>query len=50
MNPFYFLKLFAWIAIVGLCCTIFLDYWLPILIGAVMFTLMVKAVTPRRHY
>jgi hypothetical protein len=48
MNPIYYLKLFAWIAIVGLCCSIFLDYWIPILIGAVTFTMLVRAATPGR--
>ena len=50
MNPIFYLKLFAWIAIVGLCCSIFFDFWIPILVGAVTLTLLVRAVTPRRHY
>jgi hypothetical protein len=49
MNPFQYLKTFAWIAIVGLCCSIFADYWIPILIGAVTFTLLVRAATPGRN-
>ena len=49
MNPIYYLKLFAWIAIVGLCCSIFIDYWIPILIGAVTFTLLVRGASPRRN-
>lgn len=50
MNPISYLKAFAWIAIVGLGCSIFIDYWIPILIGAVTFTLLVSAVTPRGHH
>lgn len=49
MNPVFYLKLFAWIAITGLCCLIFADYWLPILIGTVVLTLVVLMATPRRN-
>ena len=42
MNPTLYLKAFAWISIVALCCSIFSDFWLPMLIGAIAITLLVK--------
>ena len=42
MNPTAYLKGFAWISIVALCCSIFSDFWLPMLIGAALITLLVK--------
>ncbi len=49
MNPVPYLTAFAWIAIVGLCCMIFMDYWIPILVGTVVLTVLVALVTPRSH-
>ncbi|QTN34163.1 hypothetical protein HZ994_18170 [Akkermansiaceae bacterium] len=48
MNPIPYLKAFAWISIAALCCSIFSDFWLPILIGAVVITVLVKLATPPR--
>ena len=42
MNPIAYIKGFAWIAIVALCCSIFSDFWLPMLVGATVITLLVK--------
>jgi hypothetical protein len=42
MNASAYLKGFAWISIVALCCAILSDFWLPMLIGAVVITLLVK--------
>ena len=42
MNPIAYLKAFAWISIVALCCSIFSDFWLPMLIGAVAVTVIYK--------
>jgi hypothetical protein len=42
MNPIAYLKGFAWISIVALCCSIFSDFWLPMLLGAVVVTLLVR--------
>jgi len=44
MNPLLFLKGFAWISIVALCCSIFSDFWLPMLVGAIVFTLIYRAL------
>ena len=44
MNPTAYLKGFAWISIVALCCSIFSDFWLPMLIGAALIALIYKAL------
>jgi hypothetical protein len=48
MNPIPYLKAFAWISIVALCCSIFESYWVPMLIGALVITVLVKLATPPR--
>ena len=49
MNAFFYIKIFAWIAIIALSCTIFSDLWIPMLCGAVAVTLIGSLVaTPRR--
>lgn len=45
MNPVAYLKGFAWLSIIALSCSIFSDFWLPMLIGAVVLTLFVKILT-----
>ncbi len=42
MNPIPYLTAFAWLSIVALACSIFSDFWLPMLIGAGVVTLIVK--------
>jgi hypothetical protein len=42
MNPYSLILIFAWIAIVALACAIFSDFWLPMLIGAVVITLLIR--------
>lgn len=46
MNPYNYIKAFAWISIVALCCSIFSDFWLPMLIGAVVITVLVRLALP----
>jgi hypothetical protein len=49
MNPFTYIRIFAWIAIVALACSIFTDFWIPMLVGAVLVTLLAGFVaSPRR--
>ena len=48
MNPIPFLKAFAWIAIIALCCSIFSSYWVPMVLGAVVITVLVRLATPPR--
>lgn len=49
MNPVNYLRAFIWVTLVGLCCMIFMDYWLPILVGTVTLTLLIAMATPRRN-
>jgi hypothetical protein len=42
MDPIPYLKGFAWISLVALGCSIFSDYWLPMCLGAVFITLLIK--------
>ena len=48
MNPIPYIKGFAWISIIALCFSIFSDFWLPMLIGAVVITVLVRLATPPR--
>ncbi len=49
MNPFTYIRIFAWIAIVALVCSIFSEFWLPMLCGALAITLLSNLVAnPRR--
>lgn len=45
MNPIAYLRGFAWLSIIALSCSIFSDFWLPMLIGAVVLTLLMKILT-----
>ena len=42
MNYTAYIKGFAWISIVALCCSIFSTYWLPMLVGAIVVTAIFK--------
>lgn len=44
MNYIAYLKTFAWISIVALCCLIFSTLWLPMLLGAVMVTVIYRLI------
>ena len=44
MNPIAYIKGFAWISIVALCCSIFSTFWLPMLFGAIAITLLIKLI------
>ncbi len=48
MDPYPYLKGFAWIAIVALVCSIFTGFWLPLLVGAVVVILLLKILLPGR--
>jgi hypothetical protein len=48
MNPITLILTFAWIAILGLSFTILNDFLWPILIAAVVFTLLVVIAIPRK--
>ena len=42
MNPVPYIRTFAWISIIALSCSIFSDFWLPMLIGALVIAVLVK--------
>jgi len=44
MNPVPYIRTFAWISIIALSCSIFSDFWLPMLIGALVIALLIKFV------
>lgn len=48
MNPYNYIKAFAWISIVALTCSIFTSYWIPIVVGAVLAALLLRIVLPSR--
>ncbi len=49
MKPFTYIHIFAWIAIVALTCSIFTSYWIPMLVGALVITLLISAVNSSRR-
>ena len=48
MNPWTLFLIFAWLAIAALAMNIVSDFWLPMLIGAVILTLLVRIALPKR--
>lgn len=48
MNPYPYIKTFAWISIVALACSIFTSYWIPIVFGAVVAALLLRIAIPAR--
>ncbi len=49
MNPTFLFLIFAWIAIIALSFSVLSDFWLPMLVGAVLVTLLTSlAASPRR--
>lgn len=48
MNPIPLFLTFAWISILGLSFTILTDFLWPILIAAVVFTLLVLMIIPKK--
>ena len=48
MNPVFYITIFAWLAIVALGCSVLSDFWLPMLIGGIVVTLLVRLALPSR--
>lgn len=48
MNPVPYFLAFTWLAIVALGISILSDFWLPILIGGIVVTLLVRLALPSR--
>ena len=42
MNPNFLFLIFAWIAITALSFSVLSSFWLPMLVGAVTITLLIK--------
>lgn len=42
MNPTVLFLIFVWIAITALSFSVISSYWLPMLVGAVTITLLIK--------
>ena len=49
MSPKSLFLIFAWIAIVALSFSVLSEFWLPMIVGAVLITLLTSlAASPRR--
>jgi hypothetical protein len=48
MNPVFFITVFAWLAIVALGFSVLSDFWLPMLVGGTVVTLLVRLALPSR--
>jgi hypothetical protein len=49
MNPKPLFLIFAWIAILALSFSVISDFWLPMIVGSVLITLLTSlAASPRR--
>lgn len=48
LNPVSYILTFAWLAILGLSFTILSTFLWPILIAAVVFTILVMILVPKR--
>ena len=46
MNPRFLFLVFAWIAIIALSFSVLSDFWLPMLVGAVVITLLIRLAAP----
>ena len=42
MNPTAYLLAFAWLAIIALSGSILSDFWIPMLVGGVVVTLLIR--------
>lgn len=49
MNPMTLFLTFAWLAIIALAMTILSDFWVPMLVGAVLVTVLVRLAAPARR-
>jgi hypothetical protein len=49
MNPRFLFLVFAWLAIIALSFSVLSDFWLPMLVGAVVITLLIRLAAPRQR-
>ena len=47
MKPWTLIKIFAWLAISALAMNLLSDFWLPMVIGAVLVALLVRIALPK---
>jgi LytS/YehU family sensor histidine kinase len=48
VKPWTLILIFTWLAITALAMNILSDFWLPMLIGAVVIALLVRVALPKR--
>jgi len=48
MKPWTLFLIFAWLAITALAMNLLSTFWLPMLIGAVVVSLLVRIALPKR--
>jgi len=49
MNPKFLFFVFAWIAIIALSFSVISDFWLPMLLGALLITFLSSYADHSRH-
>jgi hypothetical protein len=49
MNFKFLFNVFAWLSIIALSLSIITDFWLPMLVGAVVATLMIQFAQGSRY-
>lgn len=49
MNPKFLFVVFAWISIIALSLSVITDFWLPMIVGAVLVTLLIRFATATRR-
>lgn len=48
MKPWTLILIFAWLAITALAMNIISDFWVPMLVGAIIVALLVRVALPKR--
>ena len=48
MNPYTYIRIFAWIAIVALACSVFTEFWIPMIVGAAVVAILFRVALPYR--
>jgi LytS/YehU family sensor histidine kinase len=48
VKPWTLILIFAWLAISALAMNIISDFWVPMLVGAIIIALLVRVALPKR--
>ena len=48
VKPWSLILIFAWLAITALAMNIISDFWVPMLVGAIIIALLVRVALPKR--